>query len=182
MDAIIAGHVLVLVTCLVFVARAGWSAPEPFGAWERRWLWIGPGVGVVAFVVSGVGYVVSQRLLHLDPPPEMGLLRDVTGARLALLMGSVMIAAVLEEWVFRGIVLGAIRGWGAPAAVLASAVVFAAYHLSAFQFLPTFLLGVVLASTVVWLGALWPAVLAHVAFNALGLLLSTLAGATGAGR
>nr|NIP56580.1 CPBP family intramembrane metalloprotease [Gemmatimonadota bacterium]NIR80836.1 CPBP family intramembrane metalloprotease [Gemmatimonadota bacterium]NIT85470.1 CPBP family intramembrane metalloprotease [Gemmatimonadota bacterium]NIU29294.1 CPBP family intramembrane metalloprotease [Gemmatimonadota bacterium]NIU34371.1 CPBP family intramembrane metalloprotease [Gemmatimonadota bacterium] len=66
-------------------------------------------------------------------------------------------------------------------AAVGSAALFAAYHLSAFQLLPTFLLGAGLAAGVLALGSLWPAIVAHGVFNLVGVLVFALGGAPGQG-
>jgi sodium transport system permease protein len=79
--------------------------------------------------------------------------------------------AVCEELVFRGVFLGLLRRTGPTrAAVLASSAVFAVIHLSVFRFVPTFLLGLVMAVLVVRTGSLFPAVLYHMAYNGLAVL------------
>lgn len=180
-DKALAGH-LALVT--LWIAVLVWSLrkhPEPLlGSWSLRWVPIGVVLAVGLFVVGAVGYLVSQRGLGLEPPPESTLVQGAGALRFCLLLAVALIAAVLEEWVFRGVLLERLEILGGASAVLVSAAAFAAYHLSLFQLVPTFLLGLALGVIVSWLGSLWPAVIAHAGFNLLGLSLTMLG--TGGGQ
>ena len=174
-DVAAAGHLILLSVWLGVLARVEWTGEgSPFRGWKTLYLPLGLGLGVAAFVVAGLGYAVSDRVLRLTAPAEAGLLVGF-GARFFLLAGIALSAAVIEEWVLRGVVLSRLQAARPRGAVLLSSLVFAAYHLSLFQALPTFLLGVVLAAAVVRFQSLWPAVVAHVAFNLVGLLLTAVA-------
>jgi membrane protease YdiL (CAAX protease family) len=85
------------------------------------------------------------------------------------------IPAVSEEFVFRGITLSGFGSrFSAPLAVVLSALVFGIFHLSpqtAFRFLPTAWLGVLLAWIVVETRSIWLSVGLHFANNALILVL-----------
>ncbi len=78
------------------------------------------------------------------------------------------IIAVSEEVAFRGFILSGLRQRFRPTtAVLLSAFLFALSQMNVFQFVPHFLLGVVLGFLVVRGGSLWPAILFHLLFNVL---------------
>lgn len=167
-----AGVLLVWLGALIRVPTSGMA--DYFGSWQNRWIAVGLGSALALFLVSGLGYAVSGGVLGLNPPPEAGLRPQAFGTRWLLLVGMSLSAAALEEWLFRGVILHGAGGAGAWVAASVSAAAFAIFHLSLFQLLPTFLLGVALAVMVLYLDSLWPAVVAHGAFNVMGLLLSTL--------
>lgn len=79
---------------------------------------------------------------------------------------------VCEEIVFRGAFLGLLRRV-APTryAVLVSSVFFGVIHLSVFRFLPTFLLGLVLAGLTVRTRTIFPAMLFHMIYNGISVTL-----------
>jgi len=89
-----------------------------------------------------------------------------------------IVAPVLEEMLFRGVVLGAlttrIGKWGA---ILLGAVVFSLLHLDVWSLLPFTVLGIGLGWLAVRGRSLWPAVLAHVLYNA-AILAATFLYAT----
>lgn len=88
-------------------------------------------------------------------------------AGLALSVVMVVIAApVVEELVFRGVVMRSIGyRFGRRPAIVGSAVVFALSHATAWAFVPVLVLGVALG----WLAwtreSLWPAIALHVLYN-----------------
>lgn len=82
-------------------------------------------------------------------------------------VGVIVIAPVVEELFFRGLLLGAMRGrWGTVIAVAGSAVVFGATHFQPLQFPALAVAGAVFATAAVRNGRLGPAVAAHAGFNA----------------
>ncbi len=85
----------------------------------------------------------------------------------------VLVAPLIEEMVFRGVVRGAIDvRWGMWPAVAISAALFAGYHFNAWLIVPTLVLGVATG----WLAStrtgLWPAIWLHALFNAVPVVLA----------
>ncbi len=84
------------------------------------------------------------------------------------------IPALCEELAFRGLILtGLQRRYRPRTAVLLSSFLFALLHMNVFQFIPTFLLGVVLASLTTRCGSIFPSILFHALYNTF-LLAPTL--------
>jgi sodium transport system permease protein len=83
--------------------------------------------------------------------------------------------ALCEELAFRGFILtGLQRRFRPRTAVLLSSFLFALIHMNVFLFIPTFLLGVVLAYLTTRCGSILPAILFHLAYNTLLLRLVRL--------
>lgn len=130
-------------------------------------------------VLLAVAVAVACRLFSMTytamvpPPGAQGpdLLPQMFGGGvlgMALTFAFVAVAApVLEELLLRGVVLGALaRRIGRWGAIVASAVLFSLLHMEVWALLPFAVLGIGLG----WLAtrgrSLWPAVLAHVLYNA----------------
>lgn len=101
--------------------------------------------------------------------------RSVTlGLRVPLAIATVCIVPVVEEAVFRGVLLsGLLRRLQVAWAVVCSALVFGLVHLPDFKFawypVPTLVLfGLLLAWLRLRSGSLWPAITAHATLNAVG--------------
>ena len=96
------------------------------------------------------------------------LVDAASGAGIAVLVLVVCVGAPLaEELFFRGLLLRSVdKRWGIGAAVVASAVVFAASHLQGIQFPALLLFGAVVSVLAARTGRLGPAILCHVGFNA----------------
>lgn len=91
-----------------------------------------------------------------------------------------LVAPVVEEFIFRGLIMTrlgrAMPGW---LAVVLTAAIFGACHGNAVWFGYAFVLGVFFG----WIdwnaGSIWPSILGHLTFNAIGQVMSILAALTG---
>lgn len=126
-----------------------------------------------------VGGKLTELLAHgHDVPQDVKQLGSgaSTGFRIALTLAVASIGPVVEELLFRGVLLSALlrhlrTGW----AVLASAALFALVHLPDLHWLwfamPNLaLLGMALAWLRLRSGSLWPAVIAHACNNLLAMV------------
>ena len=96
---------------------------------------------------------------------EIQLGHDLRGA--GLVLASVVAApALAEELFFRGLVFtGLCAHHGARAGIVGSALLFAAAHLTPWQFPALFVFGLFLAALVYWTHSIYPAILAHALNN-----------------
>jgi membrane protease YdiL (CAAX protease family) len=120
-------------------------------------------------------YVVVQRVVPIPPEFEAlqrDLLRiDGTTDLLFTVGVAAVLAPLLEEALFRGVILhGLARRRGPRSAVLWTAAFFAFFHFyNPWQILPTFFLGLLLGWVVLTTRSLWSSILLHSAFNGLSL-------------
>lgn len=122
-----------------------------------------------------------KTLLELNHPltRELQSLRE-GGSPLPYLTVLALLTAVCEELAFRGFILqGLLRGFRPWTAILLSAFLFAVYQMNVFQFVPHFVVGVVLALIVVRTDSVLPAILFHMVYNSLLLLLPAVFSAAG---
>lgn len=129
----------------------------------------------VGLRVLVVGYSIAASAAGYRPPADGADLTTLFGAgplgafTTVLVVG--LLGPVLEEVALRGVLLGALeRRVGAVAAVALTAVAFSLLHVSAWSFVPLTALGLALGWLAVRSRSLWPAVILHVAYNALILL------------
>lgn len=93
---------------------------------------------------------------------------------IALVIVVVIGAPIVEEFVYRGLILQALQGRvNEILALVVSAVWFGAIHLQPVEFPGLFMFAVVLGITFMATGRLAGPILAHAAFNAVGLLLAS---------
>lgn len=103
--------------------------------------------------------------------------RDLTeraegGWRIALVLAVVVGAPLVEELLYRGLILPSLsRSMSAPLAVLVGALWFAAAHMQAVQFLGLAVFGLVLGACWARTGRLGMGILAHAAFNATSVVM-----------
>ena len=182
--------VVVILTLCGAALVTLWTARE---RWPRLWTQAQPpGFGfvtpatayclaavVLGLVVPLVGGKLTEWLAHGHAVPQ-----DVkqlgggasTGFRIALTLVVASIGPLVEELLFRGVLLSALlRRLRTAWAVLASAALFALVHLPDLHWLwyalPNLaLLGVVLAWLRLRSGSLWPSVIAHASNNLLAMV------------
>lgn len=87
-----------------------------------------------------------------------------------LLIG--LLTAVVEELMFRGCLQTIFLRWtkNRHAAVWITAILFSAFHMQFFGFLPRLMLGVLFGYFVAWSGSVWPAVWGHFINNATAVI------------
>jgi membrane protease YdiL (CAAX protease family) len=154
----------------------------------RRWLLLGLG-GAIALAGIAPMQALSLRPEHFEAlgpavaaffGPALAheakleqLLTQFLGRDLVLnLLLIAVVPAVLEELFFRGWMLSTLRRMASVhVAVWVSAVLFSLLHFQVLGFVPRLLLGAVFGYLVVWGHSLWPAVVAHLAFNGLQVIV-----------
>ena len=82
-------------------------------------------------------------------------------------------AGIGEELFFRGVLQRLfIKGFKSPwVGILLTAFIFSAIHLQFYGFIPRFILGILLGLIYWYSGSLWPAILAHFAYDALAVIV-----------
>lgn len=137
-------------------------------------------VGLVGGVVTQVGllqllYLPILRFVEGDPSESARALIDAIDRPVDVVLfvvAVVVIAPLVEEIFFRGLLLGALRArFGTAAAVVVSAAVFALVHRQLLTFPGLFVFGLLAALLVVRTGRLGPAWAMHAAFNASTLVI-----------
>jgi membrane protease YdiL (CAAX protease family) len=115
------------------------------------------------------------RLILPIPAQYAIIFSAITGTRSGPwgpLLALVIVAPLTEELLFRGLILrGFLSRYTAAKAVLVSAVMFGAFHLNPWQFLPASLIGVVFGWWFVRTRSLVPSIAGHAVYNGLPWLL-----------
>ena len=83
---------------------------------------------------------------------------------------SAVVPALVEEFAFRGMVLGALRKFGDWPAILISSLIFAVFHGNFIQIPFAFIVGIGLGIVVVISGSIWTSVFVHFLINAYALI------------
>jgi membrane protease YdiL (CAAX protease family) len=191
----LASQLLILICILagVFASRVSPDeATERLGLTRPRIHHFGS--GVLAWICSlwamvGVGAIVAAGYYALRgkmPSPQdtiVAIARTGTGPRLAMAAMAVIVAPILEEVLFRGILFRSLRSrlgfWGAG---LVSAGLFAVVHMQPLQAARLAVLGMALAWVYERTGSLWAAITLHAVQNALAMLMVLSGGVTAAAR
>jgi membrane protease YdiL (CAAX protease family) len=133
-----------------------------------------------ALLVGATFWYVNERIAEpivraLGDRELARLEGELTGPPLALQLAVVaLLPALCEELLTRGVLARALRpALGRVLAVVVSAALFAALHMSLVRLAPTFLLGAVLAAITLAADSVWPAVLAHATNNAIAIVIAS---------
>lgn len=146
--------------------------PRALGLNPFRWRWVGIAFGFIIGVL--ILSVLLEPLLHGGR--EQGLSPDEwqpEHAR-AFLLNGVLVSTVVpfaEELFFRGLGVRALQFFGGMSAVVITGLVFGFSHGVLGALPPLVLFGIVLGWVRLRSGSVWPGVLAHGFFNAVGILV-----------
>jgi membrane protease YdiL (CAAX protease family) len=181
------GHPVVAAAELVFYAGAGWFAwrglsttgVQPFRKLTRRdgrAILIGVGALFLVRIATGIVLVLTDQTKHVQAGFEHFDVTSktqavtATGAALAVL-SLVVIAPIVEELVFRGLLFGALAGrLGVLASAIVTALLFGAAHGDLVLFPTLAAMGFVTALAYAGTGNLWVAIALHALNNALGAI------------
>jgi uncharacterized protein len=117
------------------------------------------------FLVDGVLHRLVMQALPLSRWEEQAF-SHMLAPNLAAIVASCVLAPLLEEMLFRGVLLrGFLRRYPKGAAIALSAFLFGAAHLNIYQFVLAFLLGLLLGWLFERSRSLVPCIALHAAFN-----------------
>ena len=130
------------------------------------------GMAMAVLANIATSYLMSVVENMGVPPPQFpDTIQPTTTSLWLNILSTAVLPALVEEMIFRGYFLGALRPHGDGIAVVLSAFVFGLFHGNILQFPFAFLLGLVFGFVVVQTGSIWPAVLIHFGNNLMSVLL-----------
>jgi len=139
-------------------------------------------VPAMLLAFEGLLYFLNEIEIQMDkvlPPPAwfMELFAKLFDSNLGVwggIMRVVIIAPVVEELIFRGVIMaGFIRNYKAVYAIFFSALLFALFHLNPWQFPATFLLGLMLGWLRIRTGSILACIAGHAIHNGIVFLTIT---------
>jgi membrane protease YdiL (CAAX protease family) len=181
------GHPVAAGAGLVFYVAGGWFAwwglrktgVRPFRKLTRRdgrAILIGVGALFLVRIATAILLVLTDQTKHVQAGFEHFDVTSktqavtATGAGLAII-SLVVIAPIVEELVFRGLLFGALAGrLGILASAVVTALLFGAAHGDLVLFPTLVAMGVVTALAYAGTGNLWVAVVLHALNNGLGAI------------
>lgn len=123
--------------------------------------------------------VVIEPLLNLFPETYLDRLGNIMAAGGWMMFTSIVIAPIMEEILFRGILQDALmRKYGVFVGILIASAVFGIVHLIPQQVVNAFMIGIVLGYIYYRTGALLPVILIHCINNAISYFTWMLNGET----
>lgn len=137
-------------------------------------------IAVLTLLLTGVINMIMQWFLGETPINPQFRIIAPAGFSWFALIGMLFVVGLLipfaEELLFRGVLYGWLRGrLGVPVAAVSSALLFSGLHKIVWLMPALAVIGVILALVYEKSGSLWPAVVVHALFNAIGVVLVYLA-------
>lgn len=132
--------------------------------------------GTIIVLATGV---VIEPLLNLFPETYLDRLGNIMAAGGWMMFTSIVIAPIMEEILFRGILQDALmRKYGVFVGILIASAVFGIVHIIPQQVVNAFMIGIVLGYIYYRTGALLPVILIHCINNAISYFTWMLNGET----
>jgi len=158
--------VYLLPVVLIFAyRRISWKYLG-FGRFSLQTLALGCGTLVIAYVFILLHNSILSALNIDTQGDQISEIFSKLDSPVWLFLATVIIAPLVEEIFFRGFLFQGFRqkyGW--VAAIFLSSFFFAAAHLDPVAFIPTFILGCVLAYVFHRSNSLWPGIIFHFIIN-----------------
>jgi uncharacterized protein len=183
---LVAQNLATIAGALVVSRWRGTGSPRDdlgFAVRPRDWWWLAAGAAAQA-VLAALIWVVTQVVDADEDAQELvERMEDERSAGVVVLavLAIVVLAPIAEELLYRGLLLRALSRWiGDVPAVVASAAVFAAVHLTGIDWgvsavlvvLALFALALLLGTLAVRTGSLSRSILVHAGFNAVTTALA----------
>lgn len=135
---------------------------------SKRWLLIGVGAGLVAFVLKGLAILAWIQITG-DSTNVQGMYAEGgSGGILSLVLATVFLSILTpfgEELLFRGVVTNALLRYGPLIGVVGSAAIFALFHGINTVLPAAFVVGLIAAEVFRRSGSVWPAIVVHAVVN-----------------
>lgn len=138
---------------------------------------------VIGMAVFGYGVVLVLNLLwvwlisHIGPPPSPPVLPVYNGKDLCLaLVAAGVVPALVEEFLFRGVILRGFERLGSIKAILLTGTLFGMLHLNLVSLPSLILVGILITYVVYRTNSIWAGVTYHFVNNAIAVFLIYIQG------
>ena len=126
--------------------------------------------------------IISQLINIIFPFPEkymeaLANLYKMNETPWKVFLAIALLPGICEELLFRGFLIRFFEKYSVRWAVVISAILFAAYHLDPFRFIPVLLLGLLLGYLAVRSGSIYSSMLSHLINNGMAFVLVTFSNA-----
>jgi uncharacterized protein len=133
-----------------------------------RWLLVGVGAGVVAFLVKGLTVMAYTAVTGDSSNPQTVYAEGGSGGVLSLILTTLFIGVLTplgEELLFRGVLTNALLRYGPFIGVVGSTLIFALAHGISVVFPAAVVMGLVGAELLRRSKSVWPGVIVHIIYN-----------------
>ena len=173
MIAYILGFVVPAIALWLFLRKK-----QPYQPIKKQWHVpaVAPLIILSAVALNFAASYMNSYLVTLLLPFQMGDMSTLIGGAdelheiLLMFVSIAVIPAIVEEILFRGVILSNLMPYGRTAAILGSAVLFGLMHGNILQFFYTTMLGVVLGYVCVRTKSIWCGIIIHFVNNGISVV------------
>ncbi len=123
-------------------------------------------------ILNMVSLVINMMISGITGLSATNPLEFIQGSNIWItLLFAVVLSPIVEEIMFRHIIINKLRNYGSGVAIFTSAFAFALYHGNLYQILYAFVLGIVFGAVVYKTGKLRYAIILHIMVNFCGTVL-----------
>lgn len=122
--------------------------------------------GLIALIIGVIFSLFNGRI----ESPDLSLNKSSFAATVIFYSYACILGPVLEELLYRGMLLQSLRKYNEKFAIFVSALIFGLMHQNYSQFILGFLVGIPLAAVTLKSGSIVPAIIAHIFLNTTGIL------------
>lgn len=124
---------------------------------------------LAALIATGVAFIL--KLFGLESATvDLTAQQNSAWSLLIMYFYACLLGPVLEELLYRGVILQGMKKYNERFAIILSALIFGLMHQNYQQFILAFLLGLVLAAVVLRSGSIVPSIVMHIIVNTSGVL------------
>ena len=165
------------VSLPILVLKNGWQAKssvsKPKSKTMLQTVWLFFAMYFVVLMLNLISRAI-MGVFGLEAESSMPDFPKSTAAAVIFILNYTLFPAVLEEMLFRGIIIERLRPYGDKTAVVVSSLLFAGAHLSAANFAGIFVMSLLFGWLAVKKGSIVPAVIVHLINNVIAALFSWL--------
>lgn len=129
------------------------------------------GAGAFGVIFSNLIALLFSHVGVQTGMPNITTPNDLT-AKIVNISYLCVIAPIMEETLFRGIILKSLRRYGNIFAIVASSILFGIFHFNLIQLIPATLIGIVLSYIAIKSESIIPSILAHATNNIVNVVFS----------
>lgn len=131
------------------------------------------GVLFISTLLNGIYMLITEGVNLKTPSPDFSFPKLAIPA-IMYVVYVCLIGPILEELIFRGIILHYMKPYGKITAMIFSSILFTMFHLNLIQFMTPLLLGLVLSFVVIKTESIKSSIIMHIFNNTMATLLSLL--------
>ena len=165
-------EIVLLIPCIAYIL---FMKPETVKDVSYGFVSVGTIFKVIAII-----YLLLPTMMFINGVSSMFVDNKVVGALEQIsayplwfkVMTMAVIPAVVEEFIFRGLIFHGLKRRNPFWAIIISALLFGAMHMNFNQFLYAFAMGVVFSMITYATGSMWPSMIMHFVYNAQSVIMS----------